>query len=280
MKCPYCGAELQENARFCLYCMKSLQEKTPITAPQARRWRGKRLLVPLAALLAVLAIAALVIGLRHGSAQEEIADLPTDSTAEAAQPTATPTESTAEQHFVPINSYNDFYFDAISETERLAAQDLWEPVSLYLLDRTETMEIYSAPLFLQDAAFHIYYMDGGVEILAAVTNLTEEQLPDGLRLADCISAATYYAVSDNVPSLASAAPSEPVEAGDSYAERLRIDDPAAQQSDGEGAISVKRCRLEPQPEGDAPKQYLIYELRTRRFDGTTYYDIFLYYGQE
>ena len=30
-KCPFCKAEIQENARFCLYCMKPLVEKEVIS---------------------------------------------------------------------------------------------------------------------------------------------------------------------------------------------------------------------------------------------------------
>ena len=37
-KCPYCKAEIEENARFCLYCMKPLAEKETITPPKKRRW--------------------------------------------------------------------------------------------------------------------------------------------------------------------------------------------------------------------------------------------------
>ena len=39
-KCPKCHAEIQENARFCLYCMTSFEEKTPIEAEKenTKRW--------------------------------------------------------------------------------------------------------------------------------------------------------------------------------------------------------------------------------------------------
>lgn len=40
--CPFCGAQLEESARFCLYCMTSLDEKVTVgaTAPKTKRWQG------------------------------------------------------------------------------------------------------------------------------------------------------------------------------------------------------------------------------------------------
>lgn len=38
MKCPFCNAELAENSRFCLFCMKSLEEKEIIEAPKKKKW--------------------------------------------------------------------------------------------------------------------------------------------------------------------------------------------------------------------------------------------------
>ena len=40
-KCPFCKGEIQENARFCLYCMTPLEEKTVITPARRKmhlRW--------------------------------------------------------------------------------------------------------------------------------------------------------------------------------------------------------------------------------------------------
>lgn len=39
-KCPKCKAEIQENARFCLYCMTSFEEKQTIETPKEnnKRW--------------------------------------------------------------------------------------------------------------------------------------------------------------------------------------------------------------------------------------------------
>ena len=53
-QCPFCKAELEDEARFCLYCMTSLEEKQIIDPPKAvrRRWpwfTGTALLLCLAA---------------------------------------------------------------------------------------------------------------------------------------------------------------------------------------------------------------------------------------
>ena len=54
-KCPFCGAEIEENARFCLYCMTPLEEKQVILAPKVtnKRW----LYITAAVFLLVLLIA-------------------------------------------------------------------------------------------------------------------------------------------------------------------------------------------------------------------------------
>lgn len=59
-KCPFCGAVIEENARFCLYCMKELDEKAIIDEkPPFLTKRRMRLILICAA--ALLIIAALLI---------------------------------------------------------------------------------------------------------------------------------------------------------------------------------------------------------------------------
>ncbi len=55
-KCPFCKAELEENARFCLYCMAQLDEKSVITAKRKKRrliWAGVSFFAVLLALVFV-----------------------------------------------------------------------------------------------------------------------------------------------------------------------------------------------------------------------------------
>lgn len=51
-KCPKCGAEIQEEARFCLYCMTSFEDKQPVDAPKERNKRW--LILPAAAFVLAL----------------------------------------------------------------------------------------------------------------------------------------------------------------------------------------------------------------------------------
>lgn len=57
-KCPKCKAEIQEEARFCLYCMTSFEEKQTIENPMVN---NKRWLIITAAVLAVVLICISIV---------------------------------------------------------------------------------------------------------------------------------------------------------------------------------------------------------------------------
>ena len=65
-KCPKCGAELGENARFCLFCMTSFEDKQVITAPKlsSKRW----LLIIAAALTIVTIVLCILFFIPEGKA--------------------------------------------------------------------------------------------------------------------------------------------------------------------------------------------------------------------
>lgn len=58
-KCPFCKAEIEENARFCLYCMTPLEEKQTIekTEDKPRRW----VYFLIASALALVVVGALIL---------------------------------------------------------------------------------------------------------------------------------------------------------------------------------------------------------------------------
>lgn len=61
-KCPFCKADIEDSARFCLYCMKPLDEKEVILPP-----RKKTPWWPLAVVVVLLAaLTALMLSLPRG----------------------------------------------------------------------------------------------------------------------------------------------------------------------------------------------------------------------
>lgn len=79
-KCPKCKAEIQEEARFCLYCMTSLDEKQIVKTPKNN---NKGWLKILAAFLALVLVAAsLGVGLKNcGGAEKNEGKKPSKTSA-------------------------------------------------------------------------------------------------------------------------------------------------------------------------------------------------------
>lgn len=85
-KCPFCKADIEDNARFCLYCMKPLNEKEVIPPPQRKpQWWPF-------AVAAVLLVALLVVILLI---PKENADWPLESTGEESTSTSQIVDSQA-----------------------------------------------------------------------------------------------------------------------------------------------------------------------------------------
>ena len=60
-KCPFCGAEIEESARFCLYCMQSLTEKEQILPHQKKKMPWVLILSAVIAAL-LISVTALLVG--------------------------------------------------------------------------------------------------------------------------------------------------------------------------------------------------------------------------
>ena len=87
-KCPFCKADIEDNARFCLYCMKPLNEKEVIPPPQRKlQWWPF-------AVAAVLLVALLVVILLI---PKENAGRPSESTGEESTSTSQTADSQASQ---------------------------------------------------------------------------------------------------------------------------------------------------------------------------------------
>jgi len=87
-KCPFCKADIEENARFCLYCMKPLNEKEVILPTKKKRpwW-------PLA--LAAVLLALLALGIFFPRGNGDGASTPTNSDPSSNAPPSVPEQTPA-----------------------------------------------------------------------------------------------------------------------------------------------------------------------------------------
>lgn len=69
-KCPKCKAEIQENARFCLYCMTSFEEKQPIESPKESNKRWPYILAAVLGLVLIVLSAILFVPKNNQSANQ------------------------------------------------------------------------------------------------------------------------------------------------------------------------------------------------------------------
>lgn len=76
-KCPKCKAEIQEEARFCLYCMTSFEEKQTIETPKEnnKRW----LIIIAAVLVLILIVVGILLFAQKNTPNNEENDTSTNS---------------------------------------------------------------------------------------------------------------------------------------------------------------------------------------------------------
>ena len=104
-KCPFCKAEIEDNARFCLYCMKTLEEKSVIPAAPAKSKRWLPVALGVTVLLALCLLLFSCMGARtppSDPGKEYVLPLPSELTEEPeAVQTLEPDVSTEETDAAP-----------------------------------------------------------------------------------------------------------------------------------------------------------------------------------
>lgn len=90
-KCPKCKAEIEENARFCLYCMTSFEEKQTI---EVSKEKNKRWLIIIAAVLVLALIVATIFFIPKDDSPKDTGSTSTGNSAhfdsEVDDPSSTP----------------------------------------------------------------------------------------------------------------------------------------------------------------------------------------------
>ena len=110
-KCPFCKADIEDNARFCLYCMKSLGDKTVLSPPKKNRSRLP--LIMIGSVLLVVLVIMLLLPDEKPKSNAASKDIYLDSSpAESTQPnqsgeTTLPEEGPAADTTVPKSEPED-----------------------------------------------------------------------------------------------------------------------------------------------------------------------------
>ena len=106
--CPFCGAEIEESARFCLHCMSSLTEKTQIPLHKPKKPQG---LLILAAIVAVLLLVVVLMPGTDGQPATPESQVMASPGSAPTQPTSAPATKPSQSTTVPatqphIHSYS------------------------------------------------------------------------------------------------------------------------------------------------------------------------------
>lgn len=291
-KCPYCSAEIQENAQFCLYCMNPLAEKEEIRAEKSKK---KLLLVFIVLAVVAATVIAVILSVSDKDSQDEdAAGGSTSSSAETLENITTEqiiSESTSEsdpessqkQEEVTsedekaeiIVSYDTFLLQALMATSKLGYNELWNPMELV---ETHTIRdewnVYSCDVNIPDANLKIFFYNEGEEIVTVITDLTDETFSDGVCLYECIISGIINYTLTNYQQLMTDRDKYPMkisEEENSLLEEIGFPDTAASRTDN-GTEMYTEYIWSDIDDGS----YLLYELRTRTYNGKTYYDIFMY----
>lgn len=102
-KCPKCKAELQEEARFCLYCMTSFEEKQTIKTPKenSNRW----LYIIATVLVVMLIIAGVMLFMPKDNHSAVSSDIPDDLSTSSDLTTSNTNSASSEQQSSELESY-------------------------------------------------------------------------------------------------------------------------------------------------------------------------------
>lgn len=160
--CPYCGAAVQQNAAFCLHCMKSLDEKTEI---KKKKTAPKRLIVTVAAVVAVcIAVIIAVITLNN-------------------------------KKVTPVCTPEEFTKYAQASAEKLDCNELWQPEKLVQthFNEKENDSVYHTDCTLSDAGISVIFRNGGEAVDVALCDISENDLESAFNISEsALSAAFGY----------------------------------------------------------------------------------------
>ncbi|MBR5272827.1 MAG: hypothetical protein IKU25_05465 [Clostridia bacterium] len=158
-KCPFCGADIEESARFCLYCMQSLTEKEQVLLHPKKK---PRWLLIVAALFAVALILAFVLlGSKFLTGNETSSDNP---------PSETTTTSNQANSSDPLHVH-DFSVENTADEYQKTEADCAAPATFYY--SCVCGEKGESVFFYGDAAEHTIVTERGYPATCEKAGLTD-----------------------------------------------------------------------------------------------------------
>lgn len=152
-KCPYCSAEIEDEAKFCIYCMREIKQSIHVSAPKTKsKNRIKAVLITVVAIVTAAAIALTAV--LHNQSK--------------------------------IIEPEKFIQAAVTATDKLNINDLWNPESLTdVRDGDEYIQYYAD--VNRDFSLNLAYAKAGDEWVLIIDNITDTDYDDAIRLAQCIA---------------------------------------------------------------------------------------------
>lgn len=165
--CPKCGAELQENASFCLHCMTPLEPKQNIEKPKKPLSSKRKTIYIIVSILVVIAIVS-----------------------------ASTVAAVMVKKHSPICTFEQFQTAVPIVSEKMGINSLWDENSFLDIAYSESEKVmqYSTDIDLNGAYLSVFFYNEGEEIYGYICDVQTSDVDKGKELLKCIaqSACNYY----------------------------------------------------------------------------------------
>ena len=200
--CPVCGAALQTNARFCLHCMTSFDNKRAAPSAKPRGGKKRRSLLIAAAAVTVAAVAVilfLALRDRKPAAEDAASEQPSVSQEKTSVPQKEPSvPQTEPSPAEPLTDYDTFLQAVVRTAERYGCASYWDASAFLDVGYNNSTGVakYTCPLDLQGARLSLFYRNGTEVITLILTDVPENRLYDAKRVCAAVHDAVTNRYSD------------------------------------------------------------------------------------
>lgn len=288
-KCPYCGAELQENAQYCLYCMRPLNEKKDVTP--TLKMRGKKIALMITIVVcALLAVVPVVLTILRRSNNGNEGEPSSDAKASDVSDVTDPYENfepAPDEEWPIITTFEDFAFRIVQKNHFINPTHLWDSdgfdkIGTVVDGDGDDWDVYTTEVYKKGIDVKVYFCESGKEIMIAVTGLTDDTYQDGLSLTDCLSASVYEPRVSYVSHILSNGTKFPmVEVPEEEDWMTHV---GFQSLEDEGLpdgaqINIRKTMVGFTDDQDMADQVMGVEVRKRVYQSETFYDMIIWHTQ-